>query len=197
MPKPTRTTVAVAIAFVVVAAYGACVVALDASMYGALIVMPHAIGAAITAIVIAALGLMHLVWTRLVPSPTFCLVLLILEVVCASVLLGLAVNGVAKTTSAIETAPALTTYQHRMETFFASDKAPQFNYTDSLWSSNAFHGPSNPMYRNYDDAAVAIASGVALFCLLLLAARVWVVRRAKKYQDALRDATVQSPVDNA
>ncbi|EQC30990.1 hypothetical protein SDRG_11463 [Saprolegnia diclina VS20] len=128
MPKPTRTTVAVAIAFVVVATYGGCVVALDASMYGALIVMPHATTVGILTILLATLGLVHLVWTRLVPSPTLCLLLLILEVVCASVLLGMAVNGVAKTTSAVETAPALTTYQHRMETYLASDKARQYTY---------------------------------------------------------------------
>ncbi|EQC30868.1 hypothetical protein SDRG_11349 [Saprolegnia diclina VS20] len=47
------------------------------------------------------------------------------------------------------------------------------------------------------DRAVAIASGVVLLLLLLLFARVWVVHRVQEYQDTLRDATVQTPVDNA
>ena len=41
MPKPTRTTIAVAIAFVAVAAYGAYVAALLGSMYDELVALPH------------------------------------------------------------------------------------------------------------------------------------------------------------
>ncbi|KDO26678.1 hypothetical protein SPRG_22206 [Saprolegnia parasitica CBS 223.65] len=144
MPTPTRTTVAVAIAFLLFAAYGACVKALDASMYSALLAMPHASTVGTVAIVVAVLGLVHLVWTRCAPSPTLCLVLLVAEVVCASVLLAYAVAALSTTTHAIDDSPKLTTYQHRMEEFLASDAARQYKYSSSLTYTWGVDAPSRP-----------------------------------------------------
>ncbi|EQC28667.1 hypothetical protein SDRG_13544 [Saprolegnia diclina VS20] len=93
MPKPTRTTVAVGVLFVAHAVYAACVIALEASMYGELLKRPNARTLSIVLLLASAAGLAHLVWTRNVPSPNVCILLLVLDVVCVSVLLSTAVNA--------------------------------------------------------------------------------------------------------
>ena len=96
---------------------------------------------------------MHLVWTRGNPSHSTCLFFLLANLACCSVLLGYAINAIPLTMIAIEAAPKLTTYQHRMETFFASDTSRQYNYSDILLGrSYGPNVPSNPMPYTYKDA---------------------------------------------
>ncbi|EQC36892.1 hypothetical protein SDRG_05721 [Saprolegnia diclina VS20] len=151
MPKPTRTTIAVAIAFVAVVAFGAIIAALAASMYAELVALPHdaMVVTNIFTTGFAALGLVHIVWTRGDPSHSTCLFFLFANVACCSVLLGYAVSAIPLTMRAIEAAPALTTYQHRMEAFFASGTSRQFNYSDSL-SGYRSKVPSHPL--SYSDS---------------------------------------------
>ncbi|KDO32946.1 hypothetical protein SPRG_02639 [Saprolegnia parasitica CBS 223.65] len=154
MAKPTRTTIAVAITFVAVAAFGACVAALAGSMYNEVVALPHEVMVLVSIFTIgfAALGLVHIVWTRGDPSHLLCLFLVFADLVCCSVLLGDAVNAIPLTMRAVEKAPVLTTYQHRMEAFFASDASRQYNYSDSLLGRGyASDVPSNPMRYTYSD----------------------------------------------
>ena len=153
MPKPTRTTIAVAIAFVAVVAFGACIAALAASMYDELVALPHEamVVTSIFTTAFAALGLVHLVWTRGDPSHSTCLFFLLANLACCSVLLGYAINAIPLTMIAIEATPKLTTYQHRMETFFASDTSRQNDYGHTLFGRFTPNGiPSNPL--SYSDS---------------------------------------------
>ena len=155
MPKPTRTTIAVAIAFVAVAAYGAYVAALLDSMYDELVALPHVdmVMTSIFTTIFAAVGLVHLVWTRGAPWHSLCLFLLFADMVCCCVLLGYAINAIPLTMIAIERASERTTYQHRMEAFFASDAGRQYHYWDTLFHSGRYMPtlPSNPMPYSYND----------------------------------------------
>ncbi|KDO18102.1 hypothetical protein SPRG_16445 [Saprolegnia parasitica CBS 223.65] len=154
MPKPTRTTIAVVITFVAVAAFGACIAALASSMYNELVMLPHEdmVVTSIFTTTFAALGLVHIVWTRGDPSHSLCLFLLFADLACCSVLLGDAVNAIPLTMRAIKNAPALTTYQHRMEAFFASDASRQYNYSHTLGSGVA-NAPRNPIASEYPSKA--------------------------------------------
>ena len=46
------------------------------------------------------------------------------------------------------------------------------------------------------ELAVAIAAGALVFILLLLFARLWVLHRAENFRNAMREAVVQTPVNN-
>ncbi|EQC32456.1 hypothetical protein SDRG_09783 [Saprolegnia diclina VS20] len=128
----------VAVAFVAVAAYGACIAALAGSMYAELLALPDAIliVTSVIATIVAAIGLVHLVSTRGNPSYSVCLCLLFVVMVCCCTLLAYAIKAISLNTNAIETAPMLTTYQHLMEAYYASEKARKFEYVQTLsdWS---------------------------------------------------------------
>ena len=152
MPTPTRTAIAVAISFVLLAVYGACTTAVAYSMYGPLLDMPAASTVGILAIVLGGIGFVHLAWTWWSPSRSLCLAVLFVAVVCCSVLLGVAVEALPAASRAIELAPYLTSYQNIMERFFASDDARQYNYSDSLAGYNRPSTlPSSPRLSSYDD----------------------------------------------
>ncbi|EQC38071.1 hypothetical protein SDRG_04501 [Saprolegnia diclina VS20] len=154
MPTLTRNAIAVAVAFVLVATYGACVTALVASKYGPLLEMPKASVASIAAIVVAVLGLARLAWA---PSYKVNLALLVLASGCCGVLLGFAIRGALTTSEAIAVAPTLPAYQQRMTSIFASDEARQFNYSDSLGINSRLPSPTlstNGAYYPFDAASV-------------------------------------------
>ncbi|EQC38626.1 hypothetical protein SDRG_04327 [Saprolegnia diclina VS20] len=149
MLQRTKAALALALIWLVLAVYGIGLYLFEDSMYGRLRVLLGTATMGTLLLVVSGLGLLHLLWTRAKPSLALCLMLLVADVVFCSVVLGGALTARGSAMYAIEKAPTLTTYAHRVEAYLAT---AQGSYAESL------SAPGAPPVPAYDEAYPNIAA---------------------------------------